>query len=472
MKIYNYLIACVISSMAISHVSADSPWPVATEDRVTLTSNQRVYIPVLNNDIGQDLAIIDVDSTTVKSGRVEIGADRKAVYYQSAENFTGEDSFWYAFEDNIGRTNAAKVILQVTDDEDDYDAWPVANVDTASTSQNTSITIPVLANDRGQNLTLSDVDSWTAKGGRAFIQGDSVVYTPRWNFTGEDSFWYAFYDARGRTNSTKVKVSVFDDETPPEQAAFTLVTMHDDLLKRRYRIHGESGGIDSFYVSHYAEAGDTQIRVGGYPDLKEGQLMTYRSEWGDYYTVTVAYTQSGLIKLNTPLEAPISQGMNLWNFYYDGAHPNLYGFRALADFSLRSQNVEELNWGKHVLLGDSWFFFEGVSQRLAEKLGNAQIINKGVGGNSSAQMLARFDRDVAAKNPDVVWLIAGTNDYYRDVSVEDFTNNMRSLIEKINAIGAKAIVIDSSVAPLMWGSDELTQLSHEYAAAVARLLEQ
>lgn len=485
MKIYKYLLAGTLFSMMTLHAQANGPWPTATEDTVTLTSNQRVYLPVLDNDIGNELTIFDVNTTTVELGRVELDATSKAVYYQSASNFVGNDAFWYAFTDNLGRTNSAKVSIKVIEPviiepeepvtppvEDDYQGWPAANLDIVSTTKNTSLTIPVLANDVGLELALFDVNAGTVAGGRAFIQGDSVVYTPYADFTGEDSFWYAFSDARGRTNSTQVKVTVTPEDTgePTEPAAFSLVTMHDDLLKRRSHIYGESGGTMPVWVASSASQGDSQLQVSVNPGFKDGQLITYRGADGDYYTTTVANTDGVTINLNAPLESAVNSGDHLWNFYHDGAHPNTYGFKALADFAIRQYDASTLNSGKHVLLGDSWFSTEGFSQRLAEKLSAAQIVNKGIGGNTSAEMLARFDQDVASQSPQVVWLIAGTNDYYQGVSLQTYINNMRELIARINALGAKAMVIDTSVAPLMSGSDELTQVSHEYAAALADLL--
>ena len=492
MKMYKYLLACTLSSVAITHARAADigPWPSAVEDQVTLTSDQRIYLPILDNDVGQDLTLFEVNTTTVALGSVEMDTVKKAVYYQSAEGFIGEDSFWYAFTDTHGRTNSAKVSLNViasvvtppvvppTDPEQppsNYDGWPTANIDTVSTDKNTSVTVPVLANDLGQDLTITEVNTSTVAAGTASIQGDSIIYSPAQNYTGQDSFWYAFADARGRTNSTQVKITVNDGSvvTPPSvPTSFELVTMHDDVLKRRSHIYGESGGTVSMRVSRYADAGDTQIRLNQSYNLKQGQLITYMSEEGDYHTAIVSRITGSTLELDSPLEADVDVGDNVWNFYYDGAHPNLYGFRALADFALNSQDEDALNQGKHVLLGDSWFSTTGVAERLTDKLDNAEILNKGIGGNTSANLLARFDQDVASQNPDVVWLIAGTNDYYQGVTVADFTKNMSELIEKIDALGAKAIVIDASVAPLMSGSQYLTEISHEYAAALKNLLAQ
>ena len=42
-----------------------------------------------------------------------------------------------------------------------------------------------------------------------------------------------------------------------------------------------------------------------------------------------------------------------------------------------------------------------------------EVVNQGVNGERSDQILARFDRDVLARRPRVVVIIAGVNDVYQ-----------------------------------------------------------
>lgn len=483
MTINKYILICTLASAAISPVCAEDngPWPIAAEDRVTLTTNQRVYLPVLDNDIGQELVLIDVNFTTVELGQVEMDEAKKGVYYRSANDFVGEDSFWYAIEDNLGRTNSVQVKINVLESPVlippvtvDPDLWPAANTDDVTVLKNTAETISVLANDVGESLALTDVNAITKSGGSAVIQGDSIVYNPREDYVGEDSFWYAFADAQGRTNSTKVTITVNEDVEviPSNVGAFELIAMHDEVLKRRSHISGELDGSLPIRVVRNAEQGDVEINIAGSYSLKDGQLITYKSEDGDYYTDIIISSTNRTLKLSTPLKAPVGRGQNLWNFYHNASHPNDFGYRAIADFALRGQDLTQLSARKHLFLGDSWFAQGAIAERVADKLDNIQVINKGVGGNTAADMLDRFDQDVASQNPDVVWLIAGTNDYYQGVTLSEYKSNMSELIKKINSLGAKAIVIDSSVAPLVSGNQALTDLSHEYAAAIADLLNQ
>jgi hypothetical protein len=68
--------------------------------------------------------------------------------------------------------------------------------------------INVLTNDSGRHLRIRDVNKQSAKGGRIYVQGQHVVYLPRKNFQGWDSFWYAIVDVNGHRHSAKVNVCV------------------------------------------------------------------------------------------------------------------------------------------------------------------------------------------------------------------------------------------------------------------------
>ena len=84
------------------------------------------------------------------------------------------------------------------------------NDDTATTTRNTSVSIPVLANDTdadGDELQISGVTSPTQ--GTVVVNGDgTVTYTPRRGFTGTDAFTYTVDDARGGTDTALVTITV------------------------------------------------------------------------------------------------------------------------------------------------------------------------------------------------------------------------------------------------------------------------
>ncbi|MBR5747035.1 MAG: S-layer homology domain-containing protein [Clostridia bacterium] len=97
-----------------------------------------------------------------------------------------------------------------------------------------------------------------------------------------------------------------------------------------------------------------------------------------------------------------------------------------------------------VAYGDS-IAAAGTWESEFKTLSGESVINSGVGGDTSANGLARFDSAVKAKNPDVVFIGFGTNDASIDmdryVPVEQYMENLRTAVDKIVALGAKPVII-------------------------------
>ena len=74
------------------------------------------------------------------------------------------------------------------------------------------------------------------------------------------------------------------------------------------------------------------------------------------------------------------------------------------------------------------------AQTYAQIVGAARgfgtIINAGVGGNTAADMLARFSTDVLSHSPDAISIMAGVNDNggNNSVSVATFQSNMDAMV--------------------------------------------
>ena len=201
----------VLLGISLSGV-AKADWPVAIQDTVSTGSNQSLSISVLANDIGEGLLLNEVNTTTVKLGSASINGDKKSITYTPPTDFVGQDSFWYNFKDSQGRANATQVFVNVTT-VTRPEAWPSAVTDSIDVTLNTTVTIPVLNNDGGVGLSITQVNDWTVNAGRAKVVdgGQSIEYTPASDYTGTDEFWYVFRDQWGRTNAGKVNPVVKPD---------------------------------------------------------------------------------------------------------------------------------------------------------------------------------------------------------------------------------------------------------------------
>lgn len=90
---------------------------------------------------------------------------------------------------------------------------PLAIDDTATTSEDTSLTITVLSNDTPTG-TLSIAAIGAAQHGATAISGAAAVYTPALNFAGTDSFTYTASDG-ALTSTARVTVTVTPSNDAP-----------------------------------------------------------------------------------------------------------------------------------------------------------------------------------------------------------------------------------------------------------------
>jgi lysophospholipase L1-like esterase len=91
-----------------------------------------------------------------------------------------------------------------------------------------------------------------------------------------------------------------------------------------------------------------------------------------------------------------------------------------------------------------------------------QVLNKGIGGHTTKDAMARFDGDVLDQNPNLVIFMFGMNDSAVDnwksppatgprVSMEEFVANLTTMIRTLRAKGAEVIVVTPN--PRQWGAE-------------------
>ena len=248
---------------------------------------------------------------------------------------------------------------------------------------------------------------------------------------------------------------------------FEVITMHYGFLNAEPFTDGENEGLVNYSVQADATQGDTQLiyNPGGF-DLNPSELFVYKTTSGTYYigqVQSVAVAGNNIqLQLVNPLKGNISVGSNIWNFYQNQFHPNASGYKAIADAALSQLSGEDFTNKVHAFIGDSWFDNGTMVPYFESKLGASQVINAGVGGRTSGELLDMFDTEFPAggTQPDYFWVMVGTNDYDQDVPRTSFINNLTKIIQKVNDRGAKALVFTSSVGQVNSGNN---LLSHHYA---------
>jgi uncharacterized repeat protein (TIGR01451 family) len=140
-------------------------------------------------------------------------------------------TFSYTVSDGQGGTTSQTITLAITSVND----APVAQADTATTAQNTPLTLDILANDsdiEGDSLSLTSFNQTSSQGGtvsrdengtQGDLTDDKLLYTPVTGFIGIDSFTYTISDGTDSGTAT-VSITVISTTNQPPQAVNDVAT--------------------------------------------------------------------------------------------------------------------------------------------------------------------------------------------------------------------------------------------------------
>ena len=186
--------------------NASNDAPVAVDDTETLTEDASLTsITVLNDDTDADGDSLTVSAISYSgTGTAAINSDNARIDYTPAANFNGTDTITYTVSDGT-TTDTGTLTITVSAVNDP----PVANSDTVTTKQDTSVLIAVLANDTHADSSAMTITAVTSPANGTVTQNGSVVtYTPNSGFSGSDSFSYTLQDANSATATASVSVTV------------------------------------------------------------------------------------------------------------------------------------------------------------------------------------------------------------------------------------------------------------------------
>jgi lysophospholipase L1-like esterase len=74
-----------------------------------------------------------------------------------------------------------------------------------------------------------------------------------------------------------------------------------------------------------------------------------------------------------------------------------------------------------------------------------KVLNRGVNGQRSDEILSRFNRDVVGEKPDYAIILAGVNDLYQGVPLDSIKRNLRAMYTK--AIEKNIVPVAATVLP-------------------------
>ena len=93
------------------------------------------------------------------------------------------------------------------------------------------------------------------------------------------------------------------------------------------------------------------------------------------------------------------------------------------------------------------------------------VLNRGVNGEETDNMIARFERDVIAVQPQLVLWQVGTNSVLRDHPLRPHAVELREGIEELRAAGADVVLIDPQYSPAVIAKSETPGMVDQIAVA-------
>jgi lysophospholipase L1-like esterase len=120
--------------------------------------------------------------------------------------------------------------------------------------------------------------------------------------------------------------------------------------------------------------------------------------------------------------------------------------REIKNIDSKGKNIicfgDSITWGYGAARG------EDFPSALA-KLIDIPVINAGIDGDVSSEGLKRLDSDVLDREPLLVIIEFGGNDFLRKIPKELTLNNIKEMVERIQAKGAMVAIADVSAGPFL-----------------------
>ena len=113
-------------------------------------------------------------------------------------------------------------------------------------------------------------------------------------------------------------------------------------------------------------------------------------------------------------------------------------YSRVADLDSAGSNI--IAFGDSLTAGYGASAGEDYPSRLSLLIGST-VINAGVSGDTTQDALARLDTDVLARDPRIVIVGLGGNDYLRSIPISATEANLRSIIRKIHDAHAMVVLL-------------------------------
>nr|MBA2720158.1 tandem-95 repeat protein [Chloroflexota bacterium] len=262
--------------------------------------------------------VVVADTITWDLGTLAPGASGSKTYQVNVNSglsfgstFTNAATIRSAENDATPADNNSSITTTVT-----FNRAPIAANDTASTAEDTAVTVDVLANDSdpdGTTPTIKAGSVSTPAHGTASIVAGKIVYTPAANYNGPDSFTYQATDGSLDSNTATVSITVTAVNDAPVCANASGTTAEDTALSSSV----SCTDVDSASLTYSKVAGPSNgtatVNANGTftytPNLNHNgsDSFTFKANDGSLDSNTATYT----ITVTAVNDAPVANSQSV-----------------------------------------------------------------------------------------------------------------------------------------------------------------
>ncbi|BAS59688.1 hemagglutinin/hemolysin-like protein [Leptolyngbya boryana NIES-2135] len=307
--------------------------PIATKDNVETDEATSVTIAALSNDsdidTGDTFTITHLNGTAITSGTTRVLASGAQVTFNTNGTFsynpnsrfeylgigkTATDNFTYTISDGKGGTSTATVTLTINGIND----TPVASANSATTTENSTVTIAALSNDTdidtGDTLSITKVNGTTLTAGSSVLIGSkakvtlnangSLTYNPNGKFeylgtgkTATDSFTYTISDGKGGTSTATVTLVITGVNDAPTVKADSATTNED--VSTAISVLSNDSDIDTGDTLSITQVNGSVITAGSTMTLTSGAKLTLNANGTFTYNPNGKFVTLGMGETGT-----------------------------------------------------------------------------------------------------------------------------------------------------------------------------
>ena len=203
-------------------VSTFNDAPTAIGSSITTSEDTPTAVLLTGSD-PENSALTYAIVANPDQGRLS-GTPPNLTYTPSAD-YNGSDRFSFTVNDGNQNSEVATVSIQITALND----LPVALASSFSTAKNTPVSVSLKGSDKDLNpLSYSIVG--TPSNGTLSGSGQSLTYTPKKNFSGNDSFTFLVNDGTADSATATVSITVTPTNEAPVALAKSITTAEDTAI--------------------------------------------------------------------------------------------------------------------------------------------------------------------------------------------------------------------------------------------------